>query len=291
MKAFLPGFILVILSAIFFVSCQKEVENNTPNSPQSDSSFLDKMIALDTTLPAGADTVNKVILSYDNSKRVSRIIYSYGPGLPGSTVSDIFYTGNDSLPNKVISREVFTGLWDYTDTSFYIYSNGVIARDSTVTIDNTNGVKGAIVRQYTVAGTTVNKSLREYNFNGGVFVLTNTSNSSLTVVNTGGNLVTQTLVSGTNTFQSVQASYDNKPNPIPRAIRVRYPEADTPDWLGWLLQVNNPTQVQYQEMGGSMETEIYNYIYRADGFPVKFTYSSTAGNSASNKVLFFYRSL
>lgn len=291
MKAFLPGSILVILSALLFVSCQKEVDSNILNTPQSDSSYIDKMIALDTTLPAGADTVDKMVLSYDNAKRVSRVTDNYGPGLPGSSISDFFYAGNDSLPNKQISREVFTGIWDYTDTSFYIYSNGVIAKDSTITKDNTNGVIGALVREYTVAGTTVSRTLREYNLNGGVFVLANTSNSSQTVVNTNGNLVSQTLVSGTNTFQSVQATYDNKPNPIPKALRVKYPEADTPDWSGWLLQKNNPSQVQYQEMGGPVETEVYVYTYRADGYPVKFIYSTTAGNAASNKVLFFYKAL
>lgn len=291
MKTFLPGFLFALLSVLVLSSCQKEVDSNLPNSIQSDSSFLDKIIAFDTTLPAGADTVDKMVFSYDNTKRVSKVTDSYGPGLPGSSISDFFYAGNDTLPNKQISREIYTGLWDYTDTTFYIYSNGVIAKDSTITKDNTNGVLGALVREYTVSGTTVNKNLREYNYTAGNYVLAFSNSSSMTVVNTGGNLITQTLVSGTNTFQSVQATYDNKPNPIPKALKVKYPEADTPDWLGWLLQKNNPSQVQYQEMGGPPETEVYVYTYRSDGYPLKFTYSSTSGIVASNKALFFYKTL
>ena len=290
MKAIFSCFAVVTLSLFLFSSCQKEADGAFPNTPQSDSSYLDKIFALDTTLTAPLDTVDKMIISYDNAKRVSRITEAYGPGT-GSSVSDFLYSGNDSLPYKQISREIYTGLYDYTDTVFYVYTGGLVVKDSTITRDNISSVIGAAVREYTISGSTVNKSQREYNFTGGVFVLANTDFSSLTVVNTGGNLVSQTLVSGANTFQSVQASFDNKPNPILKTFRIRYPEYDTPNWLGWLLQKNNPSQVQYQEMGGPVETEVYNFAYRADGFPLRFTLSTSAGNALSNKVLFFYKTL
>lgn len=178
-------------------------------------------------------------------------------------------------------------MWDYTDTTYYTYSNGFIVKDSTITHDNTNSVIGAVVRQYSISGTTVSKGLRTYDFNGGNFVLQSSNNSLLTVTFTAGNLVSQTLVTGTNTFESVQAVYDTKPNPILKAFKTKYPEADTPDWQSWLVQKNNPSQIQYMEMGGPLETESYVYTYRGDGYPVKFIYSTTAGFQLSNKVLFF----
>jgi hypothetical protein len=290
MKTYFGG-VIILMVAVIFSSCQKEVEANLPGLIQSDSSFIDRIIALDTTLPSGADTTEKMFFSYDNAKRLSKTTQLYGAGFIDSSVTNFLYSGNDTLPYKKISREVYTGIWDYTDTTYYTYSNGFIIKDSTITHDNTNNVIGAAVRQYSISGTTVNKGLRTYDFNGGNFVLQFSSNSVLTVVFTAGNLVSQTLVTGTNTFESVQVVYDNKPNPILKAFKTKYPEADTPDWQSWLVQKNNPSQVQYKEMGGPLETEAYVYSYRSDGYPVKFTYSTTAGFQLSNKVLFFYKTL
>jgi len=292
MRSLFAGSILALFFISIFSSCQKEADGSLPNNPQTiDSSFIDKIIALDTTLPVGTDTTEKLFLTYDNLKRLSRSTQLYGPGLPGSSVTDFLYSGNDSLPYKSISREVYTGVWDYTDTAYFTYSNGFIAKDSTITHDNTNSVIGARVVQYSVSGTAVNKGLRYYDFNGGAFVLQNSSNSTLTVVITGGNLMTQTLLTGQNTFESVQATYDNKPNPLAKAFKIRYPEADTPDWLSWWLQKNNPSQVQFKEMGGTPDSETYVYTYRTDGYPVKFTYSRASGGLLSNKALFYYKAL
>jgi len=279
----LAGFIGTVL-----VSCQKEVEGTLPGLVQGDSTFLDKVIALDTTLPSGLDTTSKMTFTYDNAKRVIKVSEIYG-GNSGSSIADFYFNGTDSIPYKKISREIYTGIYDYTDTSFYVYSNGVVSKDSTITHDNTNGVIGAAVVIYTVNGSNINKVIREYNFNGGVFVLSNTSNSTITVSISGGNIVTQTLVTGMNAFQSVQATYDNKPNPLYRIFSVHYPELDTPTWIAWLLQKNNPSNVQFQEMGGPSETESYIYSYRLDGYPTKFVYSSTTGVAASNKILFYYK--
>lgn len=289
MRIVFAGFISALFFIFFFSSCQKEVEGNLPGLIQSDSSFVDRIIALDTSLPAGSDTTEKMFFSYDNSKRLSKSTQLYGTGFIGSSITDFLYSGNDTLPSKKISREVYTGLWDYTDTTYYTYSNGFVVKDSTISHDNSNNVIGAAVRQYSISGTTVNKGLRTYDFNGGNFVLQSSSNSVLTVIFTAGNLVSQTLVTGTNTFESVQAVYDNKPNPILKAFKTKYPEADTPDWQSWLVQKNNPSQVQYKEMGSPIETENYVYTYRRDGYPVKFTYFTTAGFQLSNKVLFFYK--
>lgn len=288
MKIYLGG-LIALVSIIVFSSCQKEIDDSLPQRIQSDSSYIDKAISLDTTLPAGSDTTEKMFFTYDNSKRVSRITDLYGIGFVDSSITDFLYSGNDSLPYKNIAREVYTGVWDYSDTAYYTYSGGFIIKDSTITHDNTNGVIGAIVRQYSISGTSVSKGSRYYDFNGGTFVLQNSSNSTLTVVFTAGNLVLQTLLTGQNTFESVQASYDNKPNPISKAIKIKYPEADTPDWQSWLLQKNNPSQVQYKEMFGSLETETYVYTYRSDGYPIRFIYATTPGNALSNKVLFFYK--
>ncbi|MFZ1534389.1 MAG: hypothetical protein WAT14_09475 [Chitinophagaceae bacterium] len=291
MRLLFASLIIALFMVSSFSSCQKEVEGNLPVLIQSDSSFIDKIIALDTTLPAGADTTEKMFFSYDNAKRLSKSTQLYGTGFIASSVTDFLYAGNDTLPYKKISREVYTGLWDYTDTTYYTYSNGFIVKDSTITHDNTNSVIGAVVRQYSISGTTVSKGLRTYDFNGGNFVLQTSNNSLLTVTFTAGNLVSQTLVTGTNTFESVQAVYDTKPNPILKAFKTKYPEADTPDWQSWLVQKNNPSQIQYMEMGGPLETESYVYTYRGDGYPVKFTYSTTAGFQLSNKVLFFYKTI
>lgn len=291
MKLNLSGFLLLI-AIVYFSSCQQEINPNILQTPQNDSIYLDKTFGIDTTLPAGADTTDKAFFTYDNSKRLSKLIQLYGTGFNVSTTFDFLYNGNDSLPWKMIDRDIFPGVYDEADTIYFFYSNAVVSKDSTITWDNMAGMNtGARVTTYLVSGNTVNRTDKHYDFIGGNYVLNNTSQVTINVTSSSGNILTQTLVSGSNTFQSVQASYDNKPNPFSRALKVRYPEFDTYYWLGWLAQHNNPAQVQYQEVGLPAETEVYNYVYRSDGYPLRFTIATTAGNNSANKVLFFYRSL
>lgn len=283
---------LFILAIVIFTSCQKEIDTNILATPQNDSIYLDKAIGMDTTLPAGTDTTDKIFFTYDNSKRVKTMTQLYGTGFTVSSTFDFLYNGNDSLPWKLIDREIFSGVYDQTDTVYYSYFNAVVSRDSTISWDNISGLNvGAIVTSYTVAGNTVNRTVKQYDFVGGNYVLISTDPGTVNVTSSSGNILTQNLVSGSNTFQSVQASYDTKPNPISRTLKIRYPEFDTPLWLGWAVQNNNPVQVQYQEVGSPVQTEMYSYLYRSDGYPLRFTFSSTAGNSLANKIFFFYKSL
>lgn len=63
MRLLFASLIIALFMVSSFSSCQKEVEGNLPVLIQSDSSFIDKIIALDTTLPAGADTTEKMFLA------------------------------------------------------------------------------------------------------------------------------------------------------------------------------------------------------------------------------------
>ena len=96
MRLLFASLIIALFMVSSFSSCQKEVEGNLPVLIQSDSSFIDKIIALDTTLPAGADTTEKMFFSYDNAKRLSKSTQLYGTGFIASSVTDFLYAGNDT---------------------------------------------------------------------------------------------------------------------------------------------------------------------------------------------------
>ncbi len=272
---------------LLICSCQKEVDVNPPAILTSDSSYLDKIIILDTTQPSGMDTVEKISTTYDASKRL--VTYA-GQSSGYSTTQTFFYSGNDTLPFKHVVRDVF-GPVISADTIFFTYSNGIVVRDSMNSWNITTGMSyGAEVSEFTVTGSNVSTRDKSYVLVAGNYVLMNDIVSVVSLTTSGGNILTQNPVSGQPSYDLVQATYDSKNNPLSKIIKTHYANFESRYFESWLLQRNNAIQINYKEPGFPPESDAYTYQYRNDNYPKSATYHSTAG-STGNKILYFYKTL
>lgn len=105
-------FTIYFLLTLSFYSGQKEFSSENgqtfnPISATSDSIFIGKVVALDTTKNAPYDTTYILNFVYDNSKRPVKVLGKYydnqGPGVTNFfSEYSYFYTGIDSLPYKAI---------------------------------------------------------------------------------------------------------------------------------------------------------------------------------------------
>lgn len=134
MRTLSVAFTLVSI-VIFISSCQKEISWETSGRLNSDSTFLSKIIYLDTTLPAGQDTLYVIVYEYDAQDRLIKITeYLNDNGVIDSYYTNFRYAGNDTLPLIMKS----TGTFYDSSINYYRYSNGLIAFDSLVNYDGIN---------------------------------------------------------------------------------------------------------------------------------------------------------
>src|SRR5689334_19244696 len=100
-KLFFVGCTALFFSQ-FIISCQKEVDPNILTGPQNDSSFVSKFIELDTSLPAGSDTVWITSYFYDGQKRLAKVyLDEYDlSGYLGTDSVSFRYQGNQTLPSS-----------------------------------------------------------------------------------------------------------------------------------------------------------------------------------------------
>jgi hypothetical protein len=286
------SFITAIVLVMFFSSCQKEIDWGFNNKPQSDSSYLDKLFVLDTTLPSGADTIEKIYFKYDNSKRLDKITdYFSVPSYDDTTIRQFFYSGNSITPFKEVYHDFHLSV-DHVDTIYYTFSNGIITKDSIIEWYLTTSTPlGVQVKDYFSQGNSVIIYSRDYNFVSGNYVLFSSDTSTCTTSFSGGNQLSQIRTSGYSNFNEVQVSYDNKLNPFAKVFKIKYPYFGSYPGLDWDLQNNNPKTIHYQELPSDpYEDDQYTYIYRADNYPTSATYFSTHG-WPYNKILYLYKSL
>lgn len=288
------GFLVAVSFVVGFSSCQKEINWGLNNSTQGDSSFLTKFILLDTTLPAGSDTVQKIFFTYDNAKRLSRI-HLYIVGSIDTAIYDFSYTGNETAPHMMINKQTgYNGPGTYfIDSIFYSWNNGIVVKDSSIQwVYPGNTHDATFVRNFILAGTLTKIYEREYVYIGAVFTLINFDSAFYNVSYTSGNLSSQNKVDGAAAFyNSVQATYDTKNNPLTKIIKFRYSCFENYPFNDWGTQKNNPLQVQYQDASLFSGTEQYTYKYRLDDYPASGTYFDSNGLSGYNKILYFYTSL
>jgi hypothetical protein len=102
---FLLGSLIIITG---FSACQKN-SITSPNPAIPDSIRLQKIIFIDTTLSAPADTLSTASFIYDNSGRVTTVneIFKARPGgIPGYIISKYYYSGTGTLPVKRTSKSL-----------------------------------------------------------------------------------------------------------------------------------------------------------------------------------------
>ncbi|MEO8404958.1 MAG: hypothetical protein ABI480_10190 [Chitinophagaceae bacterium] len=283
MKSILSAFSFFIL-VLFFASCQSGPDDTLdPGNPggggttTSDSTRLKMIIGIDTAFANGIDTSDKYLFQYDASKRLTFIdIYEYEPGQAGVQYHDNeqrFYNGTDTLPYKVVYYVDDHPTLDDIDTVYLTYQNGVIIKDSSISVQGAgNPVRYISVRKYKLLhGMLINANI--YSLVGSSLVLTDSITSGQTYLNN--NLVHQqdTLFgSGGNEIWDITRAYDNHPSPLQR-ISLPFPiynygfHLAENSFLQFAKSVNNETVTQYLDDGVPDYQENNLIQYKANGYP------------------------
>lgn len=276
--------LFILAAIILFASCQKEVDGTIDERPTgNDSILLEHFVELDTTLPTGLDTVWQMRYTYDAQKRVKQSISTYYLFGPQSDVTEYFYSGNDTLPYKIVVTWP-DAVNTYRDTTFFTYVNGQVLIDSTIEWKiNTNEFWNTSTTIYTPNGNNIDLSYRDY-YNPGQtppdFVST-----PYTVQRTlqNGNIITQDApFNGSTNRKHHLASYDNNINPFHKT-EIPYPVLNSVN-----TQKNNPLEHKLWDDPAMIDGHNqYTYTYRADGRPL-IVRSKDLQNQAVYKGLYFY---
>lgn len=207
---FYSFFTLCIFS--FLVACQQEADILLPNDLLNDSTYISRVIALDTTKPSGSDTLGIFRYSYDHRKRLILIVEKdmYGGIVRPDANYNFYYNGNDTLPAR----------YDFTNgsahsSSFFSYSGAFVIKDSTTGYDGANNYKQVTQISPLRPGWYLMKSMREHDLNPGVFELTDSIIFSR--IYSAGNFVSKVdSVWNAAVFsytESSQTQYDQNKNP------------------------------------------------------------------------------
>ena len=279
------AFLTLAFVSITVFSCQPGVDDILPPVETNDSIYISRIVELDTLFPSGLDTSQHTTYKYDGSGRLSYAWFGeYFIGKAGAELTDdyyYFYNGSDSLPFKVVNISGSTGysagftIYRY-DTVFLFYNNaGVVVKDSLRSAGPDQVHDRTQVSTYTKINDALyridEKTITEND------VTVSFTNCHLARVN--GNLVsskdTTYNQNGINITSSELSVYDNHPNPLLRTA-LPYPTSRSHYNVFGESSINNLTRWQsrydYGPSVGYDYLNIYEYKYRADGYPViRFT--------------------
>lgn len=298
-----------ILLSVQLFSCQREVEDIFSQRVTADSSFLQRVVQLDTSFASGLDTIAIIQFSYDSRKRLvltRTTWFDRGThNLLDSARESRYYNGNDTFPYRVISQDNYAAGDVYDDTlNLYYSAAGIVQNDSIVSYSN--HVRSRIEASlYTPAGTNRFRTTRKkYDGNTGLLLGTDTVLSMNTF--TGANLADYSdsiYYNSAGTLDEVYhttSTFDTQFNPynrfvIPYPLYGEYLLSDNALAFNWQPpSVNNPlTKVFTHIITGSAPVTAaaqFQYQYNAAGYPVLMR---ATGNLFGNtlKVLLTYTNL
>lgn len=294
------GFLIGVVLLISFSSCQKEIDWGFNNKTQSDSTILDKYIELDTTLPAGLDTIHKVLVDYDSRGRVIYVSsYDKDLSLPPTNIfpfydsTTYFYNGNDTVPFKVIqTHKNLLNIWQ--DTCFLYYSAGKVIKDSirsrytSLLPPPMPDIELITVNTITDNGNTAQENtLQAYTFNPATWPppCPATTNYQKTYLN--GNITYEfgdfTDCNSIGTVETSHLTFDNNPNPT-YVFSVPYPIMT--NFLGLTGYKNNI--ISSWDTAPS-DGYIYSYTYRSDGYPLIVRVVSLVDPTDAWKGIYIYK--
>ena len=113
--------------AIAFLSCENETGSD-PLPPPGQAPLVLRVVAIDTTLAAPLDTLEKATFTYDNLKRITESYYVELDASGNTTYFSrlkYFYNGSDTFASKTVEFEP-----NDTSTKFYFFANGRLVMDS-----------------------------------------------------------------------------------------------------------------------------------------------------------------
>lgn len=276
-------------------SCQKEITADVLDELGNDSTYIKKVISLDSTKPAGLDTGFTAEYFYDSQKRLIRETETeYGPGAFRLMYIDQYqYAGTDTLPYRIVSTNNQTA-----DSSiiFVTYNNGFIEKDSVINF--TGGIAEPFqIRYFSTTGSS-GYLLKTYHFDylTGLPVLTDSITYTRQISD--GNCVNGTdkywdifsgTLTGTITYQN---TFDNKKNPFLKLHRwsLGYYENDilVLNYYGQNNVTNysyTPNPLNFPGSGGQRNMSLA-HTYRADNYPAETRV--VAGTVDFNKILYQY---
>ena len=294
MKVIGTGSVLLLLLMLMVSACQQEIDFENLTATQNDSAYLSKMIAVDTTLPAGAETVEKTFFSYDARKRLVKI--NFRDLTDGDSVrEEFFYAGNDTLPYKRVYHDFinFPVASYYRLDMFYTYQQGKVLKDSVIEWDMNGPApapSGATVTIYNDQGSQVIKTKRYYNYIAGNHVFDRQESNTYMVTRLNGNIVSYTdTTSFPPYYETIQTTYDNKFNPLNKIFKVQYPAFEFLSYENTQSQLNNPLTRNYVDLNGP-GSDTFSYVYRNDGYPVICRSHEQPGNRYT-KFSYYYTAL
>lgn len=291
MRTFLSVCTLASFSFILFTSCQKEITGSSP-TVADDSTFIQKIVWLDTSLLPGQDTVYYNFYEYDAQKRVSRItITTYD--INNTRYVDYYnfsYNGQDTLPyrysttqlsssDSVMSYLKYSNGFVILDSSRY-YNNGTLDNIYWYRFDNTGGGKFVYTSRY------------ESTAAPGI-ILTDDSVRYSRVVNNG-NILSYSDSSWFNgiflTNETGQITFDNKKSPF--AKQAFWCQGYYGKQLDFskLEGTNNLLSISFSKLSNPPETDTYTYEYNIEDYPAVARISSS-NSTDFNKILYIYTHL
>jgi hypothetical protein len=274
--------ILILITSLSLMSCQREVHESLP-VPNSGDSLITRVIEFDTSYISGLDTSFVYAFNYDASERLLRLnSIFYKPGVTGSSrIKDeeeliYHYNGSEIYPFKITAKYVSYDIPDlYYDTCHLTYTEGYVSRDST-------GLGG----NYSVASFTKLGANRFF-LQRKSFMYTDTTYVNIQLQ--GSNIIKEVdslKQPGGWTVTTTVITYDNKPNPF-KAISIPYP-APFHYYLPEMVPQNFARQSanNITSIVDGNGTLVLNYEYGPTGLP-----KILRGVGSTFKYLYYYTSL
>lgn len=298
MKLLLTTAGFVFLALLF--SCQKEIDAGVQPKVLNDSTTLVKYFELDTTLPAGVDTMRLVLIDYDAQGRPAHVVYHIkDQSLPPSAVFPYydsvtyFYNGSDTLPYKVNKSEK-SFLVIERDTIYIFYSAGKVIRDSirsryiNLLPPPTPDTESITVNTYTDNGNTAQVNmLQAYSLTPSAWPPPCPATTLYQKTYINGNISYQfgdytNTCGGIGTSESSHLDFDNHPNPFYK-FSVPYPVSD--DFLGNGYRNNITLFWEVTPADGYR----FTYTYRNDGYPLIVRFYDVADPAVITKGTYVYK--
>ena len=279
--------LLIIFSAgLIVTSCQREVDEVTSPLVNPGDSLVSKIIKLDTSFASGSDTAQVLLLTYDASGRLTKIINTYynpgisGPGrLDGIEDNTYLFSGSQTLPYRMEVRytDIASGTISY-DTSFYNYTDGYLSRDSV-----RDNFGATYVMTFIRLTSSRFKVFIKTDYGGMPFVDTMYSNLTWS----GGNLLKEVdslqLSGGAWQVGTINASYDVKPNPF-KEFCIPHPTPFSNSMVGPVLtELALPTTNNLVSVSGNGPMNYtLTYEYGPTGLP------KIIRDNSGSKYFYFY---
>lgn len=304
MKINLFAFLILFFSDFLLISCSKEKTVISPIDPipslSADSNYLSKIYFIRGN-GLVIDTSTNIFL-YDNLKRVSQYLETYTNNTNGNITkhydtSKIFYTGSESLPNKII--KVFknpTGIPD-TLTNFLTYLNSRIIRDSAV-----RGVANSVktISTFTYVGNKIfvytnNTSLNVPNNN---FIkkdtLTQDASTNIIAKNS---FIDYGVNAPNNNLSITTYTYGNNPSPLINLnICNKLGKFEVGDYFLYQGSKNNLISLTLTSYSNSGQINVIytdnmdTYVFKSNGYPSSLNFQFPL-NPQTRKIIYQYVSL